>query len=175
MPPQWRRLLGRELPRLKVRDFGHQWSIKQYGEQEAISEYKFKFMVFTSGYGMTFIFIIFQTMFYFFGSDILPIHKTDPWFIKLLAGSILIFFPIYLLSQYLLRKIEHIPIPMAYSQKEYRKSLFLYWAGFLFGYFLWIFVGIILMSYLRGQEINIFNIHLNEGGHIRTFEKDFGR
>ena len=159
---------------LKVRNFGHQWSIKQYGEQEAVSEYKFKFMVFISGYGMTLIFIVFQTMFYFFGPGILPLYKADPLSVKLLAAAVLIFLPIYLLSRFLLKKIEHIPIPTAYSQKEHRKYILPYWAGFLFGYFLWIFIGIFFMSYLRGQEIHIFNIHLNKDGHIRTFEEDFG-
>jgi hypothetical protein len=84
---------------LKVRNFSHHWSVKQYGEKGAGSEYKFKFMVFITGYGATLIFIVLQTMFYFLGPQILPLYKTDPLPVKLLAASILIFLPIYLLTQ----------------------------------------------------------------------------
>lgn len=134
---------------LKARDFSHQLSVRQYGEEGSGSEYKFKFMVFISGYGLTIIFLILQLLFYFFGTQILFLSSEDPWYLKLMYATCIIFLPIYIIARYLLGKIDNIPLSLKYSRQKYRHYSIIYWSGFLFGYLLWIGVGILAMSYLR--------------------------
>ncbi len=159
---------------ITIRNFSYHLTLKQYDEEVAASEYKIKLMGFISGYVATLIFIVFQLIFYFFGNLVLPVGKEDPWWMKVLAGSVIFLLPVHLFGRILLKKIEHIPIPEKYCPKEYRKSTWVFRTGFLVGWFLSILIGMLLMSYLRGQEINIFNIHLNPDGRVRTFEEDFG-
>lgn len=160
---------------ITLRNFSYHWTVKQYDEKWAASEYKIKVMGFISGYVTTLNFIVYQSLLYFFGTQKWPFfNETDPWWMRLLTGSVVFLLPVYLINGYLLKKVGHIPIPNTYGQREYRKNMWVFWAGFLLGWFLCIFVGMLLMSYLRGQEINMFNIHLNKGGHVRTFEEDFG-
>lgn len=138
---------------VKIRNFGHQMSIKHYGKQGAGSDYKFKFLAFTSGYVLALYFIVFQTILYFYDGPILPTDKTDPWPFKLLAAIVFIYLPMKLLNHLLLKKIEHIPLPMEFNKEKYGKYILVYWATFLLGHFLWLTIGIFLMSHLRGIEI----------------------
>ena len=92
---------------INVRNFSYHWTVKQYDEEMAASEYQVKVMGFISGYVTTLIFIAFQLIFYFFGNQVLPVGKADPWWMKLLAGSVIFLLPVYLLGRLLLKKIEH--------------------------------------------------------------------
>src|SRR5690606_4220584 len=79
---------------IRVRDFCQQMSIKQYGIDGAGSEYKFKLFAFILGYVITVIFIILQAILYFYDGPILPsLNRTNPWYIKLLAGVVLFVLP----------------------------------------------------------------------------------
>lgn len=134
---------------LKVRDFGYHWSVKQYDEERASSEYKYKVMVFLSGYLITLIFIVFQVLFHF-GLDSLPVEENGHWLMKTLAGGVIFFLPLFLVVRFLLKKVEHITIPTEYSPQQYRKNQWMYWGGFLLGWFLAASVGMFLTSYVRG-------------------------
>lgn len=158
---------------INIRDFSYHWSVKQYDEERAASEYKYKVIGFISGYFLMLMLVVFQILFYF-GLDTLPVDENDPWWMKLLAGSVILGLPLFLLSRFLLKKVEHIPISTEYSSGQYRKYTWIFWGGFLFGWFLAASVGMSLTTYLRGGEIHLFNLILNEGGHNRMFKEDFG-
>jgi hypothetical protein len=138
----------------RVRDFGHEMSLKQYGKDGAGSEYKFKLLAFISGYVLTLIFIFFQILFYFIGSNALPVNDSDSIPIKVLAAFLIIYLPIRISSRFLLKKVSHIPLPKEFKKEEYRQNLFIYFGLFLLGHVLWISIGIFFMSYLRGIQIN---------------------
>lgn len=138
---------------IKTRNFCHQTSIKQYGIEGAGSEYKFNLFAFVLGYVITIIFIVLQAVLYFYVDPIVPLNNTDPWYVKLLAGGILFVFPAHLITRFLLKKIEHIPLPTAYNPEEYRRFIWVFWVVFLLGWVLWITIGIFLMSQVRGIEI----------------------
>lgn len=140
---------------VESRNFSHQMSIKEYGEDKAGSDYKLRFLGFTSGYVLTLYFILYQVILYFYDGPILPTDGTDSWLVKLLAAIAIIYLPMKLINYFLLKKVEHVALPKKVNQVKYRKRLVLYWVTFLLGHILWVTVGIFLMSYLRGQPIHL--------------------
>ncbi|QHT66800.1 hypothetical protein GXP67_09085 [Rhodocytophaga rosea] len=169
MKPFWQLIIN-------IRDFGYHWSVKQYDEESAASEYKNKVIVFLSGYLATLLFTVVQALSYFgMGIRHMPVGKTDPWWMKVLAGGVIFLLPLFLVKRYVLKRVEHIPIPIEYSPQQYRKYSWIFWGGFLLGWLLAIGVGMYLIAYLRGREIHLFNLIINEGGRARTFKEDFNR
>ena len=138
---------------IKIRNFGQHMSIKHYGKQGAGSEYKFNLFAFVLGYVITIIFIVLQAVLYFYEGPILPLNKTDPWYVKLLAGGVLFVLPAHLVTRFLLKKTKHVPLPVVYNSEEYRGFIWVFWAFFLLGWVLWITMGIFLMSQVRGIDI----------------------
>lgn len=138
---------------IKTRDLCQQIAIKHYGVEGAGSEYKLNFFAFILGHVITVVFIVFQVILFFYDGSVLPLNQTDPWYVKLLAGAILFVLLSHLITRFLLRKIEHIPLPTIYNPKEYRRFIGVFWALFLLGWVLWITIGIFLMSHLRGIDI----------------------
>lgn len=128
-------------------------SIKHYGIKGAGSEYKFNLFAFILGYVVTIIFIVLQIVLYFYDEPILLLNKTDPWYVKLLAGGVLFVLPAHLVTRFLLKKTKHVPLPVVYNPEEYRGFIWVFWAFFLLGWVLWITMGIFLMSQVRGIEI----------------------
>jgi hypothetical protein len=161
---------------IAVRNLSYHWTVKQHNEKWAATEYKQKVYGFISGYLSMIILIVFQVMSYFFGleSKDLPVGREDPWWMKLIAGGVMFGLPWFLVGRYLLRKLEHIPIPTEYDPRKFSKHRLLFWGGFIFGWFLTISIGMFLTVYLRGNEIHLFNLIINEGGYNHTFKEDFG-
>ncbi len=53
----------------------------------------------------------------------------------------------------LLKKISHVPLPEKVNHIKYNVSLAKYISLFILGHCLWILIGILFMSYLRGIQI----------------------
>jgi hypothetical protein len=162
---------------ISIRNFSYHWTVKQKNEKWAATEYKHKVNGFISGYVGMLVLIVWQIIMYFSGiesSQELPVGRDDPWWMQLIAGGIIFGLPWLLIGRYLLKKIEHIPIPIEYDHLKFNNHRLLFLGGFLFGWFLAIGVGMFLLSYLRGGELRILDLIIHEGRQNHTFKKDFG-
>ena len=148
---------------ISIRDFGYHWSVKQDGDAW-LTNYKERILAFASGYVLTLLLVIYQTLFYV-GFDLIPTDKNSPWYLKIIGAIVLIALPCYLVSRFLWKKIDHVPIAEEYSAEQYYRGQRLFWIGFFLGWFLLLSVGITLPAYLRGMEIDFFGIIVNEGGN----------
>lgn len=139
MSKVWQLVIG-------IRNFSYQMAAKEYGLDQADSEYKIKFFGFTSGYVLAFFLIVYIISLNFHdGSTMLEIKKY-PLLIKLLISMAIVYLPMKLVNYLLLKKVEHISIPKELDKEKYNKQRILYWSVFLVGHLLWVSVWILGIS-----------------------------
>lgn len=128
---------------VRVRNSSHQRAIKGFGPERADSEYKLNFWGSTSGYVIALVLIIYIISLNF--HDGLE-YKEYPLLIRLLLAIAVIYLPMKWVNYFLLKKVEHIPIPKEFDKENYQKHRTVYWIFLLAGQVLWICVWIIGLS-----------------------------
>src|SRR5690606_3976980 len=131
---------------VRIRNSSYQRAIKGVGLEGAESEYKLNFLGATSGYVIAFFFIIlFMSLNFHDGSKILD-TKEYSLLMRFLLAMVVIYLPMKLINYFLLKKVEHIPIPKEFDKKDYQKHRIFYWIFLLAGQVLWISVWILGIS-----------------------------
>lgn len=134
-----------------VRDISYSWSLKQYGEKLAGFDYKLKFRGFFFGYYTKISCFAVQLMVYLFlvenGNYLRSLSIPTRIFIGF-AGILLL---VWLIGEYLLKRIAHIPVKVI-PQKEVYRKLPGFWIGFIMEWVCTVFIGIRLTTYIRSGE-----------------------